>query len=201
MRYMLNLLFVVALLLSVGSAIPAQAVGQSPKRGEGTTESRKLLEEVLMARLTRELALDESQTVLMVRHMAEYRDRMLALRRERGEKMRALRQAVREGDDEAGIEALMEEVLALNQKVASARNSFLDFQGFELTIWQQARLVVFLNDFEGDMRRLLHRARERRGNGPGGVQNRGARGVEGSQSETEKATPGGKEAGSEALTK
>ena len=115
-----------------------------------------------MARLTRELALEDEQAVLLVRHMTEFRDQMMALRRERGEKMRALRQVVRESNDESRIQQLMDEVRAVNEKSMTARNDVLDFDGFELTTWQQARLLVFLNDFEADMRRLLRRAQEHR---------------------------------------
>tara|TARA_R110001592_G_scaffold163931_1_gene397922 strand:- start:101 stop:706 length:606 start_codon:yes stop_codon:yes gene_type:complete len=126
-----------------------------------SADSRKLLEDVLMARLTRELALDEAQAVLMMRHMAEYRDRLMTLRKERSEKLRALRQAVRESKDEAQIAACMKDVKEANAKNMMARDEVFDAEGLELTTWQQARLMIFLNDFEGDMRRLLKRAQER----------------------------------------
>lgn len=148
-----------------GQEKPSPGPAKSPAGQEIVTDSRKLLEEVLMARLTRELALDESQTVLLMRHMVEYRDRMIALRRERAEKMRDLRQAVRESKDEAHIAGLLEGVVAINQKYSVARDDILNFNGFELTTWQKARLLLFLNDFEGDMKRLLRRAQERKAGG------------------------------------
>lgn len=162
----MNRLLITLLVLS-GWAGGAWAAPESPSPGDapqskGNAESRKLLEEILMARLTRELALEDEQAVLLVRHMTEFRDQMTALRRERGEKMRALRQVVRESNDESRIQQLMDEVRATNEKSMAARNDVLDFDGFELTTWQQARLLVFLNDFEADMRRLLRRAQEHR---------------------------------------
>ena len=157
---------------------PAMAADPAPgEKGEGKSEikseaknpgderaleSRKLLEEVLMARLTRELALDEEQTVLMVRHLAEFRDKMAALRRERMALARNLRQAVREGKDEEAIGKLLEEAVAHEEKAAVARREIVDFEGFELTTWQKAKLYLFIVDFEGDMRRLLRQAQERR---------------------------------------
>ncbi len=150
-------------LLFAGACIcGAESPGDGPRAGEGVAESRKLLEEVLMARLTRELSLEDGQTVLLVQHMTEFRDRMIALRRERAQRLNALRKAVRESKDEERIGDLMEKVRALNKKTALARDDVFDFEGFELTVWQRARLLIFLSDFEGDMRRLLHRARERR---------------------------------------
>jgi hypothetical protein len=131
-------------------------------KDERALESRKLLEEVLMARLTRELALDEEQTVLMVRHLAEFRDKMAAMRRERMVLARGLRQAVREGKDEKAIGKVLEEVVAHEEKMAVARREIVDFEGFELTTWQKAKLYLFIVDFESDMRQLLKKAQERR---------------------------------------
>lgn len=131
-------------------------------KDERAIESRKLLEEVLMARLTRELALDEEQTVLMVRHLAEFRDKMAALRRERSVLARNLRQAVREGKDEKAIGKVLEEVVLHEEKMAVARREIVDFDGFELTTWQKAKLYLFIVDFESDMRQLLKKAQERR---------------------------------------
>lgn len=143
------------------------AWGQEPALDNGTpeknrVESRQLLEEVLIARLTSELALDDAQTVLLVRHLTAYRDRMIALRRERAEKMRALRKAVRESQDESAISAMLAEVTAVQDKYVAARKDILEFDGFEMTAWQKARLLIFLNDFENDMRKLLRRAQARR---------------------------------------
>lgn len=131
-------------------------------KDERAIESRKLLEEVLMARLTRELALDEEQTVLMVRHLAEFRDKMAAMRRERMVLARGLRQAVREGKDEKAIGKVLEEVVVHEEKMAVARREIVDFEGFELTTWQKAKLYLFIVDFESDMRQLLKKAQERR---------------------------------------
>ncbi len=159
--------FALALILAIAPVFaddpaPKDGKEEAATRDERATESRKLLEEVLMARLTRELALDEEQTVLMVRHLAEFRDKMAALRRERMVLSRNLRQAVREGKDEEAIAKVLEEVVAHEAKAAEARREIIDFDGFELTTWQKAKLYLFIVDFENDMRRLLKQAQERR---------------------------------------
>lgn len=182
MRWWNPCLAVLALILAVAPAFAAEPA--PPEKGKGKSEakaaddaraieSRNLLEEVLMARLTRELALNEEQTVLMVRHLAEFRDKMASLRRERMVLARELRQAVREGKDDAAIGKLLEAVVAHEEKAAMARREIVDFEGFELTTWQKAKLYLFIVDFEGDMRRLLKQAQERRaGRGPRPGENR-----------------------------
>lgn len=141
---------------------PEKGAKEERVKEERAIESRKLLEEVLMARLTRELALDEEQTVLMVRHLAEFRDKMASMRRERMVLARNLRQAVREGKDEKAIAKVLEVVVVHEEKMAVARREIVDFEGFELTTWQKAKLYLFIVDFESDMRRLLKQAQERR---------------------------------------
>lgn len=125
-------------------------------------ETRKLLEEVLMARLTRELALDEEQTRLITQHLADYRARMAALRQERAQLVRALKQAVRESKDDAAIATLLEQVTSFEGRVVEVRKEMLAFPTLELTAWQKARLYLFVQEFEADMRRLVKRAQERR---------------------------------------
>lgn len=139
-----------------------------PKPGEPTgmrarqQETRKLLEEVLMARLTRELALDEEQTRLITQHLADYRAQMAALRQERAQLIRSLKQAVRESKDEAAITALLEQLANFEGRVVEVRRDMLAFPTLELTSWQKARLFLFVHEFEADMRRLVKRAQERR---------------------------------------
>lgn len=165
----------VIVLMAAGTALGHDVEEDAGRRDAGRADSRQLLEEILMARLARELALDETQTVLLVRHLTEHRDRIIALRRQRAEKMRELRQAVREGADEARIQGLLDEVVALTEKNANGRMQILEFDAFEMTVWQKARLLVFLNDFESDMRQLLRRVRERNdARRPGGGESRPA---------------------------
>ena len=177
MRFFIGNCGVIALILTLAPVFaqdPAPAKDGSEKgakedrvieeraKEERAIESRKLLEEVLMARLTRELALDEEQTVLMVRHLAEFRDKMAAMRRERMVLARSLRQAVREGKDETAIGKVLEQVVVHEENMAVARREIVDFEGFELTTWQKAKLYLFIVDFESDMRQLLKQAQERR---------------------------------------
>lgn len=135
----------------------AQAPGD-----ERSADSRKLLEEVLMARLTRELSLNEEQSVLMVRHLAEFREKMADIRRERMVLARNLRQALRDNKDDDTIGKLLEEIVAYEDKASAERRKFVDFEDFKLSTSQKARLYLFIVDFEGDMRRLLKQAQERR---------------------------------------
>lgn len=156
-----------ALPLLLAGPVLAQPESAAPDGGSAAhraqaQESRKLLEEVLMARLSRDLALEDAQTVLLVKRLAEFRERAAGFRRERMQLMRSLKQAVRESQDEEAIGALLEQIAAHDEAAFRARQEVLDVEGLELTAWQRARLLIFINEFEADMRRLLKQAQERR---------------------------------------
>lgn len=156
-----------ALLLLLAGPVLAQPEDGTPEDGSAARraqaqESRKLLEEVLMARLSRDLALEEGQTVVLVKRLAEFRERAAGFRRDRMQLMRSLKQAVRESQDEGAITALLDQIAEHDEAAFRARQEVLDVEGFDLTAWQQARLLIFVNEFEADMRRLLNQAQERR---------------------------------------
>ena len=157
----LALVLVAAPAIAADREPPAEG-GAQPLARDHVLETRKLLEEVLMARLTRDLALDEEQAGLLARHLAAYRETISALRQERMQLMRALRQAVRESKDEERIASLLVQADELDDRTVNARKAVVEIPELDLTAWQKARLFLFLHDFEGDMRRLIKRAQERR---------------------------------------
>jgi Spy/CpxP family protein refolding chaperone len=133
----------------------------------------EFFEEVMMARMAKELELNDEQTVLMVRKFSEHRDRVRALNKEQRDKTRRLTEMVNAGADDAEITALLEEIVAFPVKAAEARTAlFLDMSEGLDTV-KRVKLFLFLDRFETDMRRMIGEARERvRGGdgtrGPGG---------------------------------
>lgn len=142
------------------AAAPAKPAGERRRTGPGQ-ETRQLLEQVMIARLSKELALDDEQTVLLVRRFAEQKQEIVSLNRERQTRMRALSAAVDEGKDEDLIEERLAAVRDIDTKLHIAKTATLESLGEGLTSWQRARLYLFLMQFESDMKRLLQQARER----------------------------------------
>src|SRR5690606_38144583 len=84
------------------SAPAGKSAGERRRTGPGQ-ETRKLLEQVMIARLSKELSLDDEQTVLLVRRFAEQKQEVVSLNRERQVRMRELSAAVADGNDEGLI--------------------------------------------------------------------------------------------------
>jgi len=156
---------------------PARAVqglrGPAPQRAIpkeiGNWEDREvraLIEAVRMVRLSRQLGLDDEQTVLLMRRYEELKETIGNYSKERAEVLRNLRDLVARNAADDEIKQALDRLKELDRAILEAKLSALDNAGADLTPAQQAKLYVFMQDFEQDMRRLVERARQfRRGMG------------------------------------
>jgi len=133
-------------------------------------ELRDLVETVLTARLAKTLGLNDEQTVLLVRRLSEYKDKLGALRKERQAMAKTLKENLKSDKPDAEIQKNLDELVAKDDQIFEFRKNVYEKAGEGLTTAQRARLYVFLGDFESDMRQLVQKAREkafRRGYGFG----------------------------------
>lgn len=160
-------------LLLIGVAIAAQEMPPPPAR-EGASPSerplpqewidrdaREVMEAVMMTRFSRELELNDEQTVLMMRRIEEFKDEISQARQHRGELVKALEAAVKSGASEADIAAKMNELVVHDRTLAEARFNMVDRAGEGLSMAQRAKLYLLMGDFEADMRKLIQKARMR----------------------------------------
>lgn len=134
------------------------------EREDGDHKSREFLEQVLLVRAAEELALDDEQTVLLVRRYTESRKHMYELRKRRAEEMQALDALLRESPDGPGIDAALEALRAIDQELHETRQESFERMGAGLTPWQRAQLYLFIADFENELRRwVMEMRRERAG--------------------------------------
>ena len=127
-------------------------------------ELAELIETVKVVRLSRELGLNNEQTVVLVREYEEARDRLEELRRQRQEALKQLKDAIKAGEDDTSVDEKLKTTLKVDREMANLRFDLVQRAYQNLSPTQTAKLYVFLSEFEGDMRRLLQRAREQ---GPG----------------------------------
>ncbi|MBN2308775.1 MAG: hypothetical protein JXR94_07385 [Candidatus Hydrogenedentes bacterium] len=125
-------------------------------------DARELIEMVMMVRLSKELELADEQTVVLVRKFQQVKEKVEALKIERATVIDALRASVRKGDSDAVITAGLDRLIAIDRQVADARIEAFQDIGKDLTPTQQAKLYMFIQEFEEHIRRLVARAREYR---------------------------------------
>lgn len=138
----------------------AQDPGNAPAAPEQVAESRELLEQVMVTRLSKRVGLTDEQTVELMRRASEIRETQQKTRQQRGEVLRKLKAIIKQEQDETALTALMKQLESLNQQIKplpEEMRTVLD--GFNLSVWQQARFEVFLSEFDGEMRRVMQQAR------------------------------------------
>lgn len=124
-------------------------------------DAREIMEAVMVARISRELELNDEQTVLMMRRISEFKQETDEARKRRGELVRALNEAVRSGAAEANVEAKLHELVDHDRALAEAKFGMFERAGEGLNVAQRAKLYLFLGEFETDMRKLIQKARMR----------------------------------------
>ena len=167
-------IWIIALLIGMTSIVWAQPPMGKPHKGKWRIpeDTRILLEQVMVARLSKALNLDDAQTVLMVRRFSEHRAEFMKLIKTRATLTRELKSSL---EKEASSEVLAKQLAQLReteQKMATSRITMFDEVGAELDTVQRAKLYVFLDEFEQEIRNLLRRAHEdpmerSEGRGPG----------------------------------
>ncbi len=142
--------------------------GAHPGKDGDQAKAREMLEQVMIARLSGELKLTDEQSVLLMRRFTEARAEKQTLNRDRTEAIRNLRGIVEQQKDEAALNECLARLHDADAKLASHRQRLQETMGADLSPWQKGKLVLFLDQFENDIRQTLREARERRNGRPMG---------------------------------
>jgi hypothetical protein len=138
-----------------------------PPSPEDERDIRDLVQMVMIARLAKALDLTDEQTILMTRRIEKFREESEAIAKERRELARDLRQSIRANAPEDEIAAKFKALVAQDEQIAKQKGASFEELSQGLSTAQQAKLYIFLSDFQGELRRLVHRARQRGGFGGG----------------------------------
>ena len=144
-----------------GPSGDAQIREESPAP-ESEEDVRELVESIRMAKLSREVGLTEEQTVLLMRRYHETRDLVGRLTKKRIEQLKDLREAVAEEASDDLLIPLLEQIRATDMELMRVHKEAVAQASEGLTVTQQAKLYVFMNTFDHDMRRLVERVRRSR---------------------------------------
>lgn len=142
------------------AATPPPAAPAAPQPNLDEKDLNELIQTIMTARLSKELALTDEQTVLMVRRMTELRDQTNELKRRRAEAIKELRAALKSGKPDE-IQPKLDALMALDQCAIDLRTRTYERASENLSLVQRAKVYVFLSDFPNEMRRLAKAAKER----------------------------------------
>jgi len=126
-------------------------------------EMAQMVEQLRAARIAQELGLNDEQTVLLMRHMTEEREGLQKLHQERRELLRGLRDAVNGGGTEKDVQTKLDALIANDQALQKSKADGFNRIGAGFNAVQRAKLYIAMQDFEGNLRQMVQRARERGG--------------------------------------
>lgn len=156
---------------------PQTAAGRRDgvKSGEWKDKDiRDMVTTVMMVRMSRELGLNDEQTVMLVRNFANLRDTLGRLSEEREQLIGKLRSAVEKGAPDDQIQPLLDQLMSVDVQREKVQHEAFEKAGADLTVTQKAKLYIFVQEFEGHMRKLIQKAREMGGDRmmrfPGGAE-------------------------------
>jgi Spy/CpxP family protein refolding chaperone len=173
-----------AILILAGTTVFAQQGPGGPPDAKKQEEVRKKVEAVRIWRLTEELKLDEKTSARLASFLSALDEKRRGLMRERMETMKDLRSLLKtQNPNENNMKAALD-------KLEKNRREMVDLEGKEiggvkdiLTVEQQARYVIFQQEFRREMRGMISGARgggqgmraPGAGSGPGNVPQQGER--------------------------
>jgi hypothetical protein len=118
----------------------------------------KLVDALLMVRLTQTLELSGDQSIKLFAHVGAHKDQLHELKWQIGGRRQALREALETGAPDDDIRKQVEDLLIQEQAVAGLMNELVTGAGKDISINQAARLYLFLGDFEQYIIGLLERS-------------------------------------------
>ena len=147
-----------ALLLILGTALSAAA--QNPPRARRDT--RENITTLMLLRMTQALDLTEEQTSRIYPEITRIEKEKLRINRDLAKKMSDLRFLLRgEEKKQAELQSTMDEIRTLRIRVKDKEAELEAFIMQNLDIEQQARFLLFFQDFYRQMRNKLNDLRRR----------------------------------------
>lgn len=135
---------------------------KQPGKQQNNQETRELVRTLMMVRMSKELGLDDEMTVVMIRRFDRLKEQETKFRQERRKLLKTL-EASFESNNEEEITNGFNKLVAFDKKSVNQKRKLFDEVCEGLTPTQKAKLYVFKEKFEKDMRKMIQQARERRG--------------------------------------
>lgn len=157
-------IIVAALLAATAAGAVAQQQAPGPRRDRPSEEQReavrKKMDAVRIARLTETLKLDEKTAAVFIPVIT-------ALEQKRRDLMKANREIMQEmgllllasPPDEGKLKAAINKVEKNRQEIAAQRNKEFEAAKNHLTVTQAARYIIFNQEFQQEMRRMMDESR------------------------------------------
>ncbi|MGC8738585.1 MAG: hypothetical protein ACP5UA_08065 [Candidatus Hydrogenedens sp.] len=140
-----------------GPGIYPEPIGPPP---EGDLPAREILEQVLLAKVAKQLNLNDEQTVILVRRFYEQKEVLSEKIQQRNNLANELHKLIRDKTkgNPKELEEKFSRLLKMDMELAELRQKWIDNISMELPLESKIQLYLLISDFENEVRKFLRKA-------------------------------------------
>ena len=131
--------------------------------GKDKGEIEKLIESLRIVKMTEALNLSEEQSIKVFTKIGQIEREKKVLQKKKIEAIQNLRELVDSGAHEEDIKKSVENIKNLAVSIKEQDDALTKYLEGVLSVEQQARYIIFAEDFQKDIRKMIGHARDGRG--------------------------------------
>ncbi len=127
---------------------------------EGDLPAREVLEQVLLAKVAKQLKLNDEQTVILVRRFNEQKEVLFEKTRQRNDLANEIRKQIhnKEKRDAKQLEEKFSLLQKMDMELAQLKQKWIDNISMDLPLESKIQLYLLFSDFENEIRKFLRKA-------------------------------------------
>lgn len=127
---------------------------------EGDLPAREVLEQVLLAKVAKQLKLNDEQTVILVRRFNEQKEVLFEKTRQRNNLANEIRKLIHDKTKEnpKELEEKFSQLLKMDIELAELKQKWIDNISLNLPFESKVQLYLLFSDFENEIRKFLRKA-------------------------------------------
>ncbi|HOQ31169.1 MAG TPA: hypothetical protein PLA12_01515 [Candidatus Hydrogenedens sp.] len=127
---------------------------------EGDLPAREILEQVLLAKVAKQLKLNDEQTVILVRRFNEQKEVLFEKTQQRNNLANELRKQIHDKTkaNPKELEEKFSRLLKMDMELAELKQKWIDNISIDLPLESKVQLYLLFSDFENEIRKFLRKA-------------------------------------------
>ncbi|HOK08556.1 MAG TPA: hypothetical protein PLT82_01450 [Candidatus Hydrogenedens sp.] len=128
-----------------------------PPLGEDVP-AKEMLEQIVLAKIAKQLRLNNEQTVILVRKYEEQRDILAEMTKKRNDLANEIRKSIREKS--GNLEEKFNTLVKLDKEIQEQKYKLVENLSLDLPLESKIQLYLLFSDFENEIKRFLKKAYE-----------------------------------------
>lgn len=131
--------------------------------GKDREEIEEMVESLRIVKMTEVLNLSEEQSIKVFTKMGQIKREKKDLQKKRIEAMQSIRGLIDSGTSEEKLKEAVENIKSLANSIKDQDDALIKYLEGILSVEQQAKYIIFTEDFQKDIRKMIGHAHDLRG--------------------------------------